>query len=501
MNIILKTVFIGLITGIAFEAEDKPVREVLITPAHLKNAPGLQFWDAIPHSPSTTMPGEIESDDYWYGQFQRVNTEVAAADNTKVVFFGDSTTWLWSESGDGAYGKDVWKEYYSIYNPINMGNSGDITPVMLYRVTHGNLDFPKGQEPKVAVLLCGINNFVVTQSAGGKVKWALGPTCPPEDVANGARAVAQVFRRRLPRTRVIMMGILPVSPENRWAKVRQANAVNAALACNNNEVFYLDLMDKFLQPDGSINGKLFADNTHPNAAGYRVWAQSLEPILSEMLKDAPLNPVKIMPIGDLITEGISSSGSYRRYLDGMLRRSGQIIDFVGNRTKHNDNLTEPDSYEYDVDHEGHWGKDSDWLAQNMAGLISSQVPDVALIHMGTEDIVSHNGGADLVTERILENIGMVIDALRSKNDSIRIVLARIIPIRGKIDKVNLLNIKISKYAKAQSTAKSPIVIADQQTGFSVSSDLVDDGVLPNAAGAEKMAAVFARAIPGIVKQK
>lgn len=53
-----------------------------------------------------------------------------------------------------------------------MGNSGDITPVMLYRVTHGNLDFPKDHQPKVAVLLCGTNNFVVTQSAGGAKKMA-----------------------------------------------------------------------------------------------------------------------------------------------------------------------------------------------------------------------------------------------------------------------------------------------------------------------------------------
>ena len=64
-----------------------------------------------------------------------------------------------------------------------MGNSGDITPVMLYRVTHGNLDFAKNHQPKVAVLLCGTNNFVVTQSDGGKVRWDLGANCPPEDVA------------------------------------------------------------------------------------------------------------------------------------------------------------------------------------------------------------------------------------------------------------------------------------------------------------------------------
>jgi hypothetical protein len=34
------------------------------------------FWDEIPVSPSTTAPQKIE-DDYWHGQYQRVNREVA----------------------------------------------------------------------------------------------------------------------------------------------------------------------------------------------------------------------------------------------------------------------------------------------------------------------------------------------------------------------------------------------------------------------------------------
>ncbi len=217
------------------------------------------FWDEIPVSPSTAMPETIE-DGYWHGQHERINGEVARANNTDIVFFGDFITWYWSQAG----GADlpVWREAYGDYNPINMGNSGDITPVMLYRATHGNLGFSKGQEPKVAVLLCGTNNFVVTQSAVGKVQWGLGAKCSPETVAHGARAIAQIFRRRLPRTQVIMMGILPVSNKTKWAKCQQANAVNAALTCNPSDVVYLDLLDKFLQPDGSINQSLFSDGTH-----------------------------------------------------------------------------------------------------------------------------------------------------------------------------------------------------------------------------------------------
>ena len=43
-----------------------------------------------------------------------------------------------------------------------------------------------------------------------------------------------------------------------------------------------------------------------------------------MIEAGPLEPVKIMLIGDSITEGVCPSGSYRRYLDGMLRRDGKL---------------------------------------------------------------------------------------------------------------------------------------------------------------------------------
>jgi lysophospholipase L1-like esterase len=86
-------------------------------------------------------------------------------------------------------------------------------------------------------------------------------------VAHGVRAIAQVFRRRLPQTRVIMMGILPVSNKTKWARCQQVNAVNAALTCNKNELVYLDLQDKFLQSNGSINEQLFTDGTHLTPQG------------------------------------------------------------------------------------------------------------------------------------------------------------------------------------------------------------------------------------------
>jgi lysophospholipase L1-like esterase len=449
------------------------------------------FWDEIPLSPSTKMPVEVK-DEYWNEEIARVNREVADAQNTQLIFLGDSITWCWS-LGEHT-GQKIWDENYSQYNPINMGNSGDITPVMLHRVTRGNLDFADGQHPKVAVLLCGINNFGVYQSAGGREQWYLGAHCPPADIANGTRAIAQVFRRRLPGTRLIMMALLPVSDEGQRAKCGQVNAINAALVRNDNEVAFVDLQDAFMLPDGSINRQLFTDGTHLTPEGYRVWAKGIEPLVLKFMEAPPLNPVKIMLIGDSITEGADSNGSYRRYLDGMLRRDGHLIDFVGSRRKHSDDKTEPDNYEYDVDHEGHWGKSSAWMAENMQSLLASNVPDVAVIHLGTEDIISSKVAAEPLADGIVKNIGKVVDTLRARNGKMKIVLSTIIPVAGKQDVVNLVNLKISRYVQSNSTRPCPVVLADPCKGFDVSRDLAADGAHPNAGGARKMANVFADVI-------
>lgn len=449
----------------------------------------LHFWDEIPACQSTTAPARIQ-DAYWQGQFERVNREVAAADGTELVFFGDSITWNWS-LGD-AVGRKVWEENYGRYHSINMGNSGDITPVMLYRVTHGNLDFAAGQEPKVAVLLCGTNNFTVNQSDGGKVSWDLGPECPPEDVAAGMRAIAQSFRRALPRTRVIMMGILPVKQADKWTRCQQVNAIQASLACISDEVVFLDAGKHFLQADGSQNPKLFTDGTHLTDDGYRTWVRSTDPVLREMLEAEPLNPVEIMLIGDALTEGANPAESYRRHLDGMLRRKGHLIDFVGSRKGHHEGNFENERFAYDPDHEGHWGRDSKWLAENITTLLSGKKPDMAVLQLGREEIAG--AGGDEVSDKVIPNLEKIVAALRSTNPRVKIVLATMIPAAGKAGAVRHLNQGISNYAGTHSTERSPVVVADLTPDFDSSQHLAANGMRPTASGAKRIAEGIASAI-------
>ncbi len=252
------------------------------------NAPsqeaGKNFWDAPPVSSSTTVPADVR-DGYWNSEIQRVNKAVAQAKDSQVVFFGDSITLAWSIGK--AEGKAVWDKHFAKYNPINMGNSGDITPVMLYRISKGNLDFAAGQAPRVAVLLCGTNNYVVKQSDGGKETWELGMETPPGEVADGIRAVAQAFHRKLPNTRIIVLGILPVKDPKKWAKCRETNRILASYTCPKDEVVFLNLEDRFLDAQGSLKPELFTDGTHLTTAGYAVMAEALVPQIEKWIGMGP----------------------------------------------------------------------------------------------------------------------------------------------------------------------------------------------------------------------
>lgn len=252
-----------------------------------ENAP--KFSETIPPSSSTKAPEQI-LDGYWKSEFERVNQEVSKADGSQLVFFGDSITLAWSIGK--AEGKAVWEKQFAKYKPINMGNSGDITPVMLYRATNGNLDFPKGQAPRVAVLLCGTNNYVVKQSAGGKEKWDLGIDTPPGEVADGVRAVAQAFRQKLPTTRVIVLGILPVKDPAKWAKCRETNRILASYQYPKDEVVFLDLAERFLNADGTLKAELFSDGTHLTADGYQVMADALVPHIERCINLGPIKSVE-----------------------------------------------------------------------------------------------------------------------------------------------------------------------------------------------------------------
>ena len=180
-----------------------------------------------------------------------------------IEFIGDSITQGWESRGS-----NVWHQYYGSRKVINFGVSGDRTQHVLWRFNQGQLS---GIKAKVAVVMIGTNN-------SGK-----GRNTESEILA-GVDAIVQQIRFRQPDTKILLLGIFPRGHafNDQRGSLLQVNQALARLADGVN-VFYLDFGSKYVENDGTIAKNIMPDYLHPNEAGYRIWADAIEPKLKELL--------------------------------------------------------------------------------------------------------------------------------------------------------------------------------------------------------------------------
>ncbi len=187
-----------------------------------------------------------------------------------LLFLGDSITEGWNKA------PDVWREHYEKYQPAGFGISGDQTQHVIWRIEDGELD---GIRPKVVVLMIGTNNSKFHTGA---------------EIAAADTMIVRLIRQKSPETKVLLLAIFPRGPRKDWdgtyddslrrmQAVRDANAELAKLD-DGEHVRFLDIGEKFLGPDGKIPASLMPDQLHPNAAGYKIWAEAMQPLLEEMMK-------------------------------------------------------------------------------------------------------------------------------------------------------------------------------------------------------------------------
>lgn len=192
-----------------------------------------------------------------------------------VLFLGDSITYGWRNA------PHIWEHYFGKYQPANFGIGGDRTQHVIWRIENGELD---GIAPKVVVLMLGTNNT---------------GTNTADEIIAGNRKIVDLIQEKLPETKILLLGIFPRGP--RWArngnpdpweeKMAIIRDVNAELARwdDGRRIRYLNITRAFLGNDGSIPNIIMPDQLHPNAAGYQLWAEAMQPLLEEMMQDTPAN--------------------------------------------------------------------------------------------------------------------------------------------------------------------------------------------------------------------
>ena len=57
--------------------------------------------------------------------------------------------------------------------------------------------------------------------------------------------------------------------------IAQTNRLLAARFGRDPGIRYIDIAGRFLRPDGTLDRRLLPDGTHPDEAGYTLWADAL----------------------------------------------------------------------------------------------------------------------------------------------------------------------------------------------------------------------------------
>lgn len=173
----------------------------------------------------------------------------------EVIFIGDSITQGWKG--------EIWGKYYSNRHALNYGVGGDTTQNVLYRL---NFEGLKALKPKVAVILIGTNNT--------------GRNSPTEITA-GVKAVIDKTFSLFPASKIILLDILPTTRKTKT--VVEANELIAKLS-DEKKIFRLNLGEKMVKEGDSWKG-LGKDRLHLTEEGYRIWAETMEPLLARLLDE------------------------------------------------------------------------------------------------------------------------------------------------------------------------------------------------------------------------
>jgi lysophospholipase L1-like esterase len=181
-----------------------------------------------------------------------------------IIFIGDSITENWL--GPGSV---VWEKDYAPRHALDFGIGGDKTQNVLWRLNNMPV---RDLKPKVAVVLIGTNNTANN----------------PHEIADGVKAVLAKTREAFPGVKIILVSIMP--NERADDKMMQVNSLIKGCA-DAGAVYYLDLVSLMppvttTNPDGTTDTNwkgLGKDHLHPDASGYQIWADAMEPLLSKLL--------------------------------------------------------------------------------------------------------------------------------------------------------------------------------------------------------------------------
>ncbi|MEV8437995.1 ricin-type beta-trefoil lectin domain protein [Actinosynnema sp. NPDC051121] len=199
--------------------------------------------------------------------------------------------------------------------------------------------------------------------------------------------------------------------------------------------------------------------------------------------------VRVMPLGDSITEGTQVPGGYRIGLWQRLAAGGYRTDFVGSQFNGPGSLG-------DHDHEGHPGWRIDQIDANIVTWLRNTTPRTVLLHIGTNDILQNYNVSGAPGR-----LSALVDRITATVPNADVFVATIIPLAnsGQEAAARNFNATIPGMVQSKVNAGKRVRLVDMHSALTTA-DLID-GVHPTATGYDKMAATWysaLRSVPGSI---
>ncbi|MCU7723810.1 cellulose binding domain-containing protein [Actinoplanes sp. KI2] len=189
--------------------------------------------------------------------------------------------------------------------------------------------------------------------------------------------------------------------------------------------------------------------------------------------------VRVMPLGDSITDGLSVPGGYRIDLWQKVVAGRYTVDFVGSLSNGPASLG-------DHDHEGHSGWTIAQIDANVVTWLRTYTPHTILLHIGTNDMYgSDPAGAPA-------RLSTLIDHITAQAPDSELFVATIIPLSCCDATVRSFNAQIPGIVTSKANAGKRVHLVNMYNALTTA-DLAD-GVHPNAGGYSKMATVWYNAL-------